>query len=883
MASFVDQPYQFNEFVQTTPIESMVKVGMHKQERYDQNVQRIQATMDAQAALPVMRDVDKSYLQSMLNSVHGELKKVGAADFSQQQLMDSVGGMADQISKDQNILSAVQSTENHRIQQQRMEDARQKGVLTPQNETAYNEQIGNYLNSDKLGETFNGRYVDYYDVDKDMQDAIGKAHADGVEWEEASNDPAVLFQRFKKGLLSGKVANIVGTVFSKPQVQQQLAINAMYDFKGYTPDNLIETQDKSIQYYREKAKKDIEQLSLANQISQQDGGKANKQILDISARLAEKEQEYSSFVKLAKTNPDAAKVQLYQQNLAERYISDYSWEESGSKSVVSPHFTASMQRANYQLALDKEQFDQFQANRMFGLAEKAEARMQSEGMIKAQIAAGKLNPDGSPKVFYNFGAISPDEVAKLGSASYLEETKDLNTKRVQLQAELVSTLPGFEDLYVKKDGVWTTNVGKYPDWKSSDSKYRQSIQALDQAHLNGTLKPNYRSQVKEYYDLNSLVLQNTQKIEEIEKKYSPEISSIINKIPAINTSVLINGKNVPVNKDDLVRFWTYKNSTDVDVRNSAKQFLTNKYGENFSNSSFSELLEGRTPTRAEGTKMGYAPGTDEKSKSQVGKLRDVYLNLNNLISNKPEVALALSEREQDFKKLQEQQQTVYGTFNTAKAEDKQSTNAIYAGILSNVIGEKSSGEYKKLATWLNPTDAKDLNSNIYDYYKGKDNKWYLQVRRNTGEGFEFSEAVPVDERVIKQVIPQENVNEQEFKQTFGGFLNNHEWKSTTNNLTSPQAENTAISRRTVGKYSVGYHLKSFNGGWVPYLYIRDKDGNVLANGLELDFSAYSKEKSFSPQQREAFKNSQTILPTQDVIKTLDAIDENLINLMLKDN
>ena len=46
MASFTDAIPQFNPYIQQLPVEAMVKVGMEKQQRYDQGLQKIQSQID---------------------------------------------------------------------------------------------------------------------------------------------------------------------------------------------------------------------------------------------------------------------------------------------------------------------------------------------------------------------------------------------------------------------------------------------------------------------------------------------------------------------------------------------------------------------------------------------------------------------------------------------------------------------------------------------------------------------------------------------------------------------------------------------------------------------------------------------------------------------
>ena len=121
MASYTDQIPKFNPYIQQLPIEAMVQVGMEKQRRYDEGLQKIQTNIDNVAGLPVVTDLQKNYLQSKLNDLGSKLKTVAAGDFSNYQLVNSVGGMAKQIGKDATIQNAVKSTAWYRKQAQEME------------------------------------------------------------------------------------------------------------------------------------------------------------------------------------------------------------------------------------------------------------------------------------------------------------------------------------------------------------------------------------------------------------------------------------------------------------------------------------------------------------------------------------------------------------------------------------------------------------------------------------------------------------------------------------------------------------------------------------------------------------------------------------------
>ena len=178
MASFTDQTPQFNPYVQQLPIEAMVKVGMEKQQRYDEGVQKIQTSIDNVAGLDIYKDSDKQYLQSKLNQLGNNLKTVAAGDFSNYQLVNSVGGMATQIGKDKNIHNAVSSTANIRKQQTIMEEAKSKGELATENVVDYQKQFDNYANSNKVGELFSSQYTPYINVFKKLTDVAKEVGID---------------------------------------------------------------------------------------------------------------------------------------------------------------------------------------------------------------------------------------------------------------------------------------------------------------------------------------------------------------------------------------------------------------------------------------------------------------------------------------------------------------------------------------------------------------------------------------------------------------------------------------------------------------------------------------------------------------------------------
>ena len=936
MASFTDQISTFNPYIQQLPVEAMVQVGMQKQAQYDAGVQKIQNEVNQVAGISVLRPADKQRLQSKLNELGSRLKTVAAGDFSNQQLVNSVAGMTGQIINDKYIRAAVSSTAVAKQQMELVEQARQKGELTPDNEWFFvDKQLNKYLNDTRLSDdagspiVFNGKYIKHYDIDKDVNESIKAAHFDSAEWEELPKksipsldkngktimdkegkpvmqtvvDTDIIVEKVKKGLLSGKVANIVGGIFAKPEVQQQLAISGAYTYKDYTPEMLKTVQDRSLDFYTKRASDLKAQYQIETTLSSKDANKSNSAVLSIDQDLIDQKEKYNDFIKLLNEGKiEEARIKLYTDNQLERYKSDLSWEENSRKTKVNPTFTTTMARAAQQLAVEKEIYNQFDANRKFRLQE-ITTNIAVEGERRLQmIAAGKLNPDGSPKIIYTKQlGLDPEQEAKIGSETFLNSMRGLMDEKKQVEAKIISGLPGYEDMYEMKDGKYVlTQAAMNMGTDAYLAKYKLAMNAMDKAYLNGTLNNNYKADVQKYYDLNSLITEGNEKRTEIDNKFRGigDIGGLIPDIAAVGKKKqegvvgkigsFVSGKDnfltkpqmtvnkdtkqsVAINKNDLIQFYIWENSDNPSLKLAATSHLKSKFGQDIGESGIYESIYGRKA------------GTGE---SRGGQLGDEYYKpyVKSILNKNKEGLGSYLDRENEYKKIQLQSLPYAGTFNIGKAEDKLNINTFYQKALEEVMANQTGGEWSKVAQMLDPTKPENLNANLYSYAKDRQGNYYLQISRNNGAGgFTYSPAIPTTPDVIAQMNVKEDPNEVAFNTTFGPFLDMNGGAQTTKNLMSPSASLTALQRKTVGKYSIGYHLKEFNGGMVPYLYIQDNEGNELRRGLQLDFSVFAKDPRLTPQQRAAAKSATTVLSKQDVLSKVDMFlnDEKDVELLLK--
>ena len=340
MASFTDILPQFSPYIQELPVEAMVEVGMEKQRRYDEGVQKIQQSIYNVAGLPVLRDQDKVYVQSKLNELGNRLKTVAAGDFSNYQLVNSVSGMTNQIIKDPIIQAAVGSASHDVEQQKYMQEQKQKGNLTPDNEWKYNSARQAYLKAgltDEAGNPirFNQQYVDHFDVDKFVRESFDAVKPgnytfeqlymtdeNGKELKDAngryipSKIATVLEQ---EGRFPEAVTATLNQIFSDPRVKQQLQITGEYNYRAYTPEMLTEkfavTKDQELNRLNNK----LEELNLKKAA----GEDVQKNIDKLEETIKSVNSQFADVSEVIKNNPDAVKGSIYMDEVKKNWTGMY--------------------------------------------------------------------------------------------------------------------------------------------------------------------------------------------------------------------------------------------------------------------------------------------------------------------------------------------------------------------------------------------------------------------------------------------------------------------------------------------------------------------------------------------------------------------------------
>ena len=376
MASYTDKIPQFNPYVAQLPVDAMVKVGMYKQQKYEEGLEKIQTNIDNVAGLDIYKDVDKKYLQSKLNQLGNDLTFVAAGDFSNFQLVNSVNGMTNQIAKDKNVMNAVASTSVHKQQSKIMESEKEKGISAPENETDYLKQFNAYANSNEVGEKFNGRYTKYTDVNKKLFDIAKEVGIDettvpqlyqtddqGNVLKDADGVPKwnpVMVEKHLKGKDASKILSAFQNALT-PGDYNQLAITGRYINGNKTSEQLatdvVSNYSNNITIASGKIQSialELEKQNSKNNKDQTIIDSLNKQKEFFESQKTKLESSQANDLESIENNPDSVRANLYTNNYLSKMSNSLSSMTEDTKYSVSPLFTITMEQNRFNRDIQRD-------------------------------------------------------------------------------------------------------------------------------------------------------------------------------------------------------------------------------------------------------------------------------------------------------------------------------------------------------------------------------------------------------------------------------------------------------------------------------------------------------------------------------------------------
>jgi len=525
MASYTDAITKFNPYVEQLPVDAMAQVGMYKQGKYDEGVQKIQGYIDNIAGLDVVKPLHKQYLQSKLNELGSNLRKVAGGDFSNFQLVNSVGGMATQIVKDPTIQNAVYSTKVVRKGQAAMEAAKKEGKSSVENEWWWNSQVNDWMGDNDAKTKFGGEYNQYVDMDKKLREVADKVH-------EYDNSIDVPYVRDNKGnTIYYKTEEVVDKATGKKTQQTTASIDPNSGGTAKIDDAMLRviTKGKSAEkilanFYDSLGENDKRQLMITGNYHYKDATKEtfknditnafsdekkilNERVVNLATSLTtdpkltgDQKAAIEAKIKTINTKlndgsldvemqkkianidsiPDmkAYKYQLYTQKYLTRLANDMSYESLKTQYESNPYAQMDMEKKKLQVQVDHNN----QLNRQW----------QLDYNFKVQDAADK-----SAWEKYKFEKEHPE----LFSNPYVVDSGALPTDQDKDNLDVLDTRIKSRDGDVKTlDSSF--NGAEVPDWNgmTSDAKkaYLDSQYSMYEKSPGAFLKSVNNNNLRDY-------------------------------------------------------------------------------------------------------------------------------------------------------------------------------------------------------------------------------------------------------------------------------------------------------------------------------------------------------------------------------------------------
>lgn len=338
MASWTDKIPTFNPYVAQLPVEAMVQVGMQKQKQYDEGIQKIQTNIDNIAGLDIIRDVDKTYLQSKLNQLGNDVRTVAAGDFSNFQLVNSVNGMTNQIAKDRTVLNAISSTKTYRKGLEDMEAANKAGKGSASHDWLFKTEANDWLNNKDIDKTFNSGYKQYSDYKKNglevIKALVKNENIKDVAFEYDANGNVVgVLDAMTRTKIAGITPERIQSALMvglSPNDWQSMQIDGRYSYSNSSPEQFAFDVNKSYQedYNKFKEKRDVLANAMDSTNSLSEKQKLQQQVNALDLQLEGISKEYNNITKtISDGGVEAAKAKLFTTKWINNFSNTFSNQE----------------------------------------------------------------------------------------------------------------------------------------------------------------------------------------------------------------------------------------------------------------------------------------------------------------------------------------------------------------------------------------------------------------------------------------------------------------------------------------------------------------------------------------------------------------------------
>lgn len=495
MSGFKDQLVQFNPYIPQIPVDDYVRVGMMKQEQYNRGVERTQQYIDSVAGLDVVKPEQKEYLTQRVGQLQGEVGKILSQDFSNQQIVNSVGSLTNKIAGDPIVQNAVLSTQKYKQGLGDMKEAKEKGTLSPSNEYVFQRKVQDWLSDGDVKSTFTGEYEPYTDTKKPILDAINAlkpgANITDIPYEtdtagnyvlDSRGDRKIAYATLREKMEGVSDARIKQAIEASitPQMRRQFQIDGMYNYRGVDKVGLKKMATDSYNYKLDQVNDILQGLNVQLQANQNDARK--KQLIQAQIdryRLSAQDlqSQYKQDVQYLDKNPEEYKGDLHYQDEVAKYTLGYSWSKHSLTYENNPVFNGMMKDKEYNLNWNKFlETSQYHRDLLAEKRDEMSFKRDIE-MMKLQMKYGKGAGSGLLNLDIPFAeGIGQEDLEKINLSTLQNTVTSMNDDLQGEKMKAIGMLPGGSDWLENVDGK-----ARYKDQKSKDAA-ETALKTLKEAY-----------------------------------------------------------------------------------------------------------------------------------------------------------------------------------------------------------------------------------------------------------------------------------------------------------------------------------------------------------------------------------------------------------------
>lgn len=237
MASFLSQPRQFTTYTPEVNSELYASLLQKKETDYKEGIQKVEASRDAVASLPIANLSARNYLQQKLDAQTTELNQQQGTDWSDQGIQRFTSKHITDIANDPVIQTAVGDTATYRRDYQKAKASYdQTNGADVANQAKFSTQSAQWINNPDVNSRYNGTFVQYQDINKQATDFLSKLKPDILSLIKVSDGLKGWEKQIRKleGVNKQKLQDALDEfINTTPGIRDQMGVNAWYDYKDY--------------------------------------------------------------------------------------------------------------------------------------------------------------------------------------------------------------------------------------------------------------------------------------------------------------------------------------------------------------------------------------------------------------------------------------------------------------------------------------------------------------------------------------------------------------------------------------------------------------------------------------------------------------------------